>query len=83
MLVLRWLRGVEGRGWLWLWLSGLARRGRAVRRGWRVGGGADEGVGEVVRVLLGGVGVGVGEFFYSGVLGHDEFGGGGVGRWWR
>ncbi len=40
------------------------------RAGWGVGGGADEGVGEVGGVLFGGVGVAVGEFFDAGVLGH-------------
>ncbi len=52
------------------WLVGTAVGGRAVGWGWGIGGGADEGVGEVGGVLFGGVGVAVGEFFYAGVLGH-------------
>ena len=69
-----WCGGIEG--WR-LWLSGLERGlgslvllGRAERGGRGDVGGADEGVGEVVGILLWGVGVGFGELFYSGVLGH-------------
>lgn len=58
-----WLRLAGLEGWLW-------SLGRAEGRGSGDVGGADEGVGEVGGVLFWGVGIGVGEFFYSGVLGH-------------
>ena len=74
VLVVWWWGGIEG---CRLGLVGLGRglAGGAERRGWGDIGGADEGVGEVVRVLLRGVGVGigVGEFFYPSVLGHVEW----------
>ena len=67
VLVVWWWGGIEG--------CRLGLAGGAERRGWGDIGGADEGVGEVVWVLLRGVGVGigVGEFFYSSVLGHVEW----------
>lgn len=68
VLVFRWGRGVEGWG---LRLLGL---GWAECGGSGDVGGADEGVGEVVWVLLWGVGVRVRELFYSGVLRHGRMG---------